>query len=434
MPSTTDHPIRVWNTSTGQLSYTISNGVQRISLLRWSPEGGRIASGNSRGELKIWNAQTGALMESINVGSAITALAWRPDGSQIAVATVNPDGRGGTSQIINPPPSPTTPNVVTNGNFDTNTNNWSSFATPNASDVQMQWNNGVLQFRRLTSATSAAVLQNTGVAFPANAPFEARFDLGNSSGVRKRVLVVLHDTNFTDQQSCVFWLAPNVPLRTYFVRSVTNLAWSPAYISFYEGTSDGNGWVQIDNVSLRQQPQLSTQQTLCLDPNAPAPSTGNDSANFLTNPNFSSGLSPWWVSDTTWQLTGGIMDWYSPQPPSPNTAVVQDTNTPVGLRVPLELTLQLGNNSSVRKRISIIINDGDWSDSQSCFLWIPPFSALQTYTMRTYTTEAWSEAHLSVYDSSRGNPWARMDNVTLRARPTLSVRGTECYRPGALVP
>lgn len=432
--SMTDRAIRVWNMSTGQVSYRVLTGVEELTHLQWSPEGGRIASGSHRGWLKIWNAQTGALMESINVGGAITALAWRPDGSQIAVATVNPDGRGGSSQIINPPPSPTTPNVVTNGNFDTNTNGWSSFATPNASDVQMQWNAGILQFRRLTSATSAAVLQNTGINLTGGTRFEARFDVGNTSGVRKRVVVVLHDAAFSDQQSCVFWLAPSAPLRTYFVQSINNVTWSPAYVSFYEGTSDGNGWIQIDNVSLRQQPQLNDLQTLCIDPNAPPPSTGSDSANFLANPNFSSGLSPWWVSDTTWQLTGGIMDWYSPQPPSPNTAVIQDTNTSVGLRVPLELTLQLGNNSSVRKRISVIINDGDWSDSQSCFFWLPNNWALQTYTMRTYTTEAWSEAHISVYDSSRGNPWTRMDNVSLRTRPTMSVRGTECYRPGAIVP
>ena len=41
----------------------------------------------------------------------------------------------------------------------------------------------------------------------ANQILTATFQLGNSSGVRKRVTVILHDSDFCDLSACTFWLA-----------------------------------------------------------------------------------------------------------------------------------------------------------------------------------------------------------------------------------
>ncbi len=43
----------------------------------------------------------------------------------------------------------------------------------------------------------------------------AQFDLANSSTVRKRISVLVIDSNFSDITVCTFWLAPNAPMRTY---------------------------------------------------------------------------------------------------------------------------------------------------------------------------------------------------------------------------
>ncbi len=52
----------------------------------------------------------------------------------------------------------------------------------------------------------------------------AHLDLGNSSGVRKRVTVLLHDLDFGDLSACTFWLAPGQPLSSYAMRTFATQA------------------------------------------------------------------------------------------------------------------------------------------------------------------------------------------------------------------
>jgi eukaryotic-like serine/threonine-protein kinase len=52
----------------------------------WSPDGTRIASGGEDGTLQVWDAQTGRrlLTSSESPGDQIPALAWSPDGKELA--------------------------------------------------------------------------------------------------------------------------------------------------------------------------------------------------------------------------------------------------------------------------------------------------------------------------------------------------------------
>lgn len=160
---------------------------------------------------------------------------------------------------------PTAPNLVTNGDFSAGMAGW----TPWDAITHNSGAGGVFEFYRNLGGASAAVLQPTGAALPNGATIEATFSLGNSSPVRKRVVAIIHEGDFSDSVVCSFWLPPNTPLRSYTLRGQTSKAWTNAVVAFYATPADSLGWVQLDNVALRHMPGLPGLQTRCIDPGAP---------------------------------------------------------------------------------------------------------------------------------------------------------------------
>ena len=90
--------------------------------------------------------------------------------------------------------------------------NWQLFELP---DITWNINGGVMEFYRAstpaTASGQATVFQHTGVEIGAGGAVQARFDLGNSSSVRKRISVLILDSDFTDLSVCTFWLPPGTP-------------------------------------------------------------------------------------------------------------------------------------------------------------------------------------------------------------------------------
>jgi WD40 repeat protein len=53
----------------------------------WTPDGKSIASGSVDSTIKVWNAQTGQCVSTLNVDSgSVNSVAFCPDGSKIAAA------------------------------------------------------------------------------------------------------------------------------------------------------------------------------------------------------------------------------------------------------------------------------------------------------------------------------------------------------------
>jgi len=129
----------------------------------------------------------------------------------------------------------------------------------------------VLEFIKPTALqTAGVVLQLTGQALPRHQILTATFDLGNSSPVRKRVTVILHDSDFSDLSACTFWLAPNQPLSTYTYRKATTRAWTNATLSVYPATVGAEQWIRLDNATLRTTPGTVIGGTECVEPSAGA--------------------------------------------------------------------------------------------------------------------------------------------------------------------
>lgn len=339
-----------------------------------------------------------------------------------------------------------TQQLIVNGNFNNGTANWLTFGDP-AGAIQFRVLNGVFEFFRTIGSNQAVAFQNTNTNLILGTPLAARFDLGNSSNVRKRITVLLHDQFFADSVFCTFWLEPNAPLRTYRMRGITNRDWTNAHMSFYAASPDGAGHYRIDNVELYRVPNLTVNETLCIDPTTPAPPGGADSANLIGNGQFTNPISTnvavngnWSVfgapslSSVVYRVQAGVFEYYRATGGT-QAVVFQNTGNNVNQGAIIEARFDLGNSSSVRKRIVVLLRRADFSDLQACVFWLPPNAGLSTYVMRTYAPLGWPNTAISFYVSDSDNQgWARIDNVILRARPSITIQGTECYLPGAGIP
>ena len=332
-------------------------------------------------------------------------------------------------------------NVVRNGSFANGTTAWTTFATPDLSYMESQVTNGVFEFNRLPAPpgtqNQAVVFQHTGIPLPSGAPVQAQFDLGNSSSARKRISVLLLDSNFSDLHVCTFWIPPNSPLATYRMRSHTTRPWNDAAIYFYAATagSDG-GYNRLDNVSLQFNSTLPNDRTACEDPNAPAPGV-DDGPDLIVNGDFGApALAPWATFGTlTSQVAGGVFEFVRPTSTPPAGVILQPTGQSVGAAEILTATFELGNSSAVRKRVTVLLHDNDFTDLSACTFWLPPGQPLSPYSMSMYATEAWSDATISVYGATVGpDQWTRLDNVTLRKTQSVDVSGTDCVEPPGASP
>jgi uncharacterized delta-60 repeat protein len=341
------------------------------------------------------------------------------------------NGSGSIAELVAAPGT----NLIQNGDFSGGTTNWAMFEQP---DIQFNVTGGVFQYYRQNPTTTASgqavVFQVTGQPVAANTPLRAQFDIGNSSAARKRITVLAIDSDFSDITVCTFWLAPGAPLRTYTMRTHTTKNWSNAALYFYAATKgqDG-GFYQLDNVSLQNDPAVSTSSTDCGDPAVPAPPGGLPGADLMLNGDFEAGGLASWTQfgSMTWQVAGGVFEFIRPAPlPTPAGVIYQNTGQLMAANDILTATFQLGNSSAVRKRVTVLLQESDFSDLNACTFWLAPSQPLGDYTMRGFTTKPWTNATLAIYAASVGaQTWTRVDNVTFRRTPSTAIVGTECVEP-----
>ena len=220
------------------------------------------------------------------------------------------------------------------------------------------------------------------------------------------------------------------------MRTHTTQAWANAALYFYAASAgnDGGGVYQVDNVAMAYDPEEASDRTDCVDPTTPAAPGGADGPNLLGNGDFEAGgLAPWTTfSFINWQITNGVFEFVKPVNTPPSGVVLQATGQSLPAGQIVTASFELGNTSNVRKRVTAILNDSDFSDLSACTFWLPPGQPLSTYVYRTFTTKPWTNAMLSIYPSTHGvESWIQLDNVTLQQTPSATIVGTECLEPGA---
>lgn len=261
--------------------------------------------------------------------------------------------------------------------------------------------------------------------------------------------MIAWDSTFADLRVCTFWLPANTPLARYRMQFRTAQAWSNAQLSIYASSADGVGWYQLDNVVMRADASVTANTTQCYDPRAPLPTSGTDGANLIANSSFTApitnAIGNWGIfpqdGSVVNQITSGVFEYYR-IPSSSSGVVLEDTLQPLEVGSPIEVTFQLGNSTATRQRVTVLVRSRSFSDLTACTFWLEAGTPLGQYAIRTYNTQAWVNgaegdrtAAISVYASTASSGgWLRLDNVTMRHRPNLSLNGTECYLPGTLPP
>jgi hypothetical protein len=329
---------------------------------------------------------------------------------------------------------------VRNGTFSAGLNDWQLFSDP-ASSLFAAVNNGVLEFYRLPGAANAsnqaAVKQSLGVPLPANSPVAVEFDISNSSRVRKRLTMMIHDADFSDLQTCEFWLEPFAPARRYSMRTHSDRrAWKNLTVSFY-ASSEGSegGTYRLDNVVVSMNSAQAVDRTDCVDPTVSVTGqSGADGPNVIANGSFSKRLASWelfgQIKGSVSFIQGSLQ--FARTAGTPAGAVLQRTGVafPIGTR--LTATLRIGNTSKVRKRITAVLHDADFQDLEACTFWTEPGQKLTPYTMRVVTRRAWANTTISFYLSeNETQPSAVLDDVTLQQTPSAAMLGTECINVNA---
>jgi Tol biopolymer transport system component len=394
-------------------------------------------------------AASGAIGNSASLQPVISrdgrALAYNSSASNLVTGDTNgaADAFAGDARILGQA------NWLTNGDFSATTlgtgnGTWGRFGTPTDAAMVYRFFDGRFEFYRAIGGTSAVLLQNTGVPLPANTPITAYLELGNSSPARMRVLAMLHSQDFSDLQVCVFWLEPGTSDAIYVMDTYTTKSWSGASLSLYASPAAPQGWIQVDNVSLTWKPGGRTDSTLCNEPIAFGNDPEPDSGNLVVNGDFTQeviGGTPigrWGYFATpnssfiNFRFNSGVFEFYRVTG-GQSAVILQNTVVALPPYNAVEATILLGNSSSQRKRLLVMLHDGDFQDLQICSFWLQPNAPLQPYLMISWTTKPWAAAHISLYaspDTSEG--WIQVDNVVYRHRPALAPIGTECYERGAL--
>ncbi len=80
--SNTAGSVRLWNAITGDTLLTWS--VPDIIDVRFSPDGQKLATTSLNGKVQVWRVDTGKLLDTFANSYAIYSVTWSPDGSQLA--------------------------------------------------------------------------------------------------------------------------------------------------------------------------------------------------------------------------------------------------------------------------------------------------------------------------------------------------------------
>jgi hypothetical protein len=158
------------------------------------------------------------------------------------------------------------------------------------------------------------------------------------------------------------------------------------------------------------------------------------SANFIRNGAFTTSIEGWssfYAIQVAWNSERAFVTQLSSPAGSPGGVFFQSTGVVVNTRVQLEALIDVRNTSGTRKRATILLHDGDFSDLQVCTFWIPANNVSYRYRIETFTGEAWQNATLSIYPSGILGGGMFIDQVVLRTQPTLTQLQTRCTDPNA---
>lgn len=89
-----DPSVRIWDAVTGRLLDTLTGHTDMVDAVAWSPDGGRLATGSGDRSVRIWDLDAGGAVRVLaGHTDRVTAVTWSPDGSGLVSASFDGTAR-----------------------------------------------------------------------------------------------------------------------------------------------------------------------------------------------------------------------------------------------------------------------------------------------------------------------------------------------------
>ncbi|MBZ0297830.1 MAG: M23 family metallopeptidase, partial [Anaerolineae bacterium] len=141
--------------------------------------------------------------------------------------------------------------------------------------------------------------------------------------------------------------------------------------------------------------------------------------NLVRNGDFDDGTAEWTASgQINWQVREGVMRvtrLRSSDPPD-WARFYQDLNYGIAAHTPLEIALEIGNDSAIRKTVAVSILNSAGRDYGivSCDFAVEPNTPLRSYTVRGRTNRTWANIRLEIsVNPPDGAPAALVDHIAV---------------------
>lgn len=87
-----DKALKIWNLKTGEVVRTITGAEQQLSSVAWSGDGKRLGVGDAGLQVRLIDATSGTVLQTIAHPDAVGEVALNADGSLLAVAGLSDNG------------------------------------------------------------------------------------------------------------------------------------------------------------------------------------------------------------------------------------------------------------------------------------------------------------------------------------------------------
>ena len=78
-----DNTVRLWDAASGRLLNTLSGHENWVFSVAWAPDGQRIASASYDNTARLWDAKSGKELQEFKLSRPAHLARWEPDGGRL---------------------------------------------------------------------------------------------------------------------------------------------------------------------------------------------------------------------------------------------------------------------------------------------------------------------------------------------------------------